>query len=68
MPSMRSNEVIQDLKAHGWEHAGTTGSHWHFRHPERPEKITVPHPKRGIPIGTLRSINRSAGLTPPWQR
>ncbi|MFO0403632.1 MAG: type II toxin-antitoxin system HicA family toxin, partial [Alphaproteobacteria bacterium] len=27
-----------------------------------PGRVTVPHPKRDLPLGTLRSIARQAGL------
>ena len=57
-----SREVIKALEGAGWEHKRTTGSHWHFRHPERPGLVTVPHPKRDLPRGTLASIERQSGL------
>jgi len=41
------------------------GSHCQFKHPSKPGKITVPHPRRDLPEGTLRSIFRQAGL--PWR-
>jgi hypothetical protein len=28
--------------------------HLHFRHPEKPGTVTVPHPRKDITIGTLR--------------
>ncbi|NMN71445.1 hypothetical protein AF71_00032700 [Rhizobium sp. 57MFTsu3.2] len=31
-------------------------------HFEKPARVTVLHPKRGIPIGTLKSIEKQAGL------
>lgn len=37
------------------------GSHHHFKHPTR-GSVTVPHPKKDIPIGTLVSIERQAGI------
>ncbi|MBD9492192.1 type II toxin-antitoxin system HicA family toxin [Ensifer sp. ENS11] len=40
----------------------TKGSHVQFKHPEKPGRVTVPHPKRDIPIGTLKSIEKQAGL------
>jgi predicted RNA binding protein YcfA (HicA-like mRNA interferase family) len=43
-------------------HIGTTGSHHHFKHAVKPGKVTVPHPKKDLPIGTVRSILRQAGL------
>lgn len=39
----------------------TKGSHRQYKHPERPGLVTVPHPKRDLPIGTLRSIYKQAG-------
>jgi predicted RNA binding protein YcfA (HicA-like mRNA interferase family) len=39
-----------------------TGDHHHFRHPDKPGVVTVPHPRRDIAIGTLRSIERQSGL------
>jgi len=61
---MRSAEVIRRLKSDGWVLHHVKGSHYQFKHPERKGKITVPHPKRDLPAGTLRSIFRQAGW--PW--
>lgn len=33
----------------------------HFRHPCKPGKVTVPHPNKDLPAGTLRNIYRQAG-------
>lgn len=60
--SKSSREIIAALKADGWFHVGTTGDHWHFKHPTKPGKVTVAHPVRDIPIGTLKSIERQSGL------
>jgi predicted RNA binding protein YcfA (HicA-like mRNA interferase family) len=43
-------------------HVDTRGSHHQFKHPTKPGRVTVPHPKRDLPIGTVRSIFRQAGL------
>lgn len=59
---MTSVDVIRALKADGWTHVRTKGSHHHFRHPSKPGIVTVPHPKKDLPIGTLRSIARQAQL------
>jgi predicted RNA binding protein YcfA (HicA-like mRNA interferase family) len=59
---MNSRLIIQILRKHGWKHLRTTGSHWHFRHPKKPGTVTVPHPEKDIPIGTLKSIERQAGI------
>ena len=38
------------------------GSHAQFRHPTKKGRVTVPDPKRDIPIGTLRSIEKQSGM------
>lgn len=35
-----SREVIRELRADGWVHVATTGSHYHFKHPIKPGKVT----------------------------
>jgi predicted RNA binding protein YcfA (HicA-like mRNA interferase family) len=59
---MSSAEVIRRLKAAGWVEVRVKGSHHHFKHPDRPPIVTVPHPKKDLPIGTLKSIERSSGV------
>lgn len=59
---MDSRTVIYLLKADGWEQVAHKGSHVQFKHPVKPGRVTVPHPKRDIPIGTLRSIERQAQM------
>jgi predicted RNA binding protein YcfA (HicA-like mRNA interferase family) len=59
---MRSEDVIRALTAAGWRKVAQKGSHVHFRHPTAPSRVTVPHPKRDLPVGTLRSIEKQSGL------
>lgn len=63
---MRSAGVIKLLEADGWGLARTKGSHHQFKHPNKPGTVTVPHPKAELPLPTLRSIYRQAGL--PWRK
>ena len=58
---MKSAEVIRRLKREGWVLHNVRGSHYQFKHPEKPGKVTVPHPKHDLPLPTLRSIYRQAG-------
>lgn len=58
----KSSDVIKRIQQDGWEHVRTTGSHWHFKHPEKKGLVTVPHPKSSLPIGTVKSIYKQAGL------
>lgn len=59
---MRSADVISALKADGWFEVVTRGSHVQFKHPDKTGRVTVPHPKRDIPVGTLKSIEKQSGL------
>ncbi|WP_298286787.1 type II toxin-antitoxin system HicA family toxin [Novosphingobium sp.] len=59
---MRSGEVIKLIEAAGWREVRQSGSHKHYRHPERPGTVTVPHPKSEMAIGTLKSIERQSGV------
>ncbi len=59
---VNSRDVIKKLKQDGWDHVRTTGDHWHFKHPQKPGICTVPHPKKDLPAGTLRSIEKQSGL------
>jgi predicted RNA binding protein YcfA (HicA-like mRNA interferase family) len=60
--ALSSREVIRILKKAGFEHIRTTGDHWHFKHPDRPGLVTVPHPRKDLAIKTLQSIERQSGL------
>jgi predicted RNA binding protein YcfA (HicA-like mRNA interferase family) len=62
---MRSRAVIRKLEAYGWYEVRQTGSHKQFRHDDRPGLVTVPHPKKELPIGTLKSISRVSGVPLP---
>ena len=59
---MGSREIIRKLEETGWYEAAQSGSHKQFKHPSRPGRVTVPHPKRDLPIGTIRSIEKQSGL------
>jgi len=59
---MDSRKIINILKPNGWYEIAKVGSHTQFRHPERKGRVTVPHPKKDIPIGTLKSIERQSGI------
>jgi len=59
---MNSRDVIKVLQKNGWYEVAQAGSHKQFKHATRPGRVTVPHPKRDIPAGTLKSIERQAGI------
>jgi predicted RNA binding protein YcfA (HicA-like mRNA interferase family) len=57
-----SAEVIGRIRSAGWAQVRSKGSHCHFKHASRPGIVTVPHPKKDLPIGTLKSIERQSGV------
>jgi predicted RNA binding protein YcfA (HicA-like mRNA interferase family) len=58
---MHSRLVIKKLEQEGWILSRVRGSHHQFKHPNKSGLVTVKHPDRDIPVGTLRSIQRQAG-------
>lgn len=50
------------IEADGWILDRTKGSHHHFKHQTKTGIVTVPHPKKDLPIGTVKSILKQAGL------
>jgi predicted RNA binding protein YcfA (HicA-like mRNA interferase family) len=59
---LHSKDVIRALERDGWYRVGQTGSHVHFKHETKPGKVTVPHPVKDLPIGTLKSIEKASGV------
>ena len=60
--SVTSREVIAALKADGWTLDRVTGSPHIFRHPTKPGTVAVPHPRKDIPLGTLKAIERQTRM------
>jgi predicted RNA binding protein YcfA (HicA-like mRNA interferase family) len=60
--AVKSSDLISTIKADGWYQVAKVGSHAQFKHPTKPGRVTVPHPKKDIPIGTLKSIEKQAQL------
>ncbi len=56
-----SRKLIKMLKSDGWELVATQGSHHQFKHATKSGRVTIPHPKRDLPLGTVKSIYRQAG-------
>jgi len=59
---VHTRDVIKKLKNDGWYEVNQVGSHAQFKHPTKKGRVTVPHPNRDIPIGTLKSIEKRAGI------
>ncbi len=59
---INSRDVISALRADGWFEVNHEGSHKQFKHSTKTGRVTVVHPSRDIPGGTLRSIEKQSGL------
>jgi predicted RNA binding protein YcfA (HicA-like mRNA interferase family) len=59
---MNSRVLIKKIKEDGWFLVNDVGSHQQFKHPTKKGKVTIPHPKKDLPIGTVRSILKQAGI------
>lgn len=59
---MKSRDVIKKLKADGWVQVAVVGSHHQFKHPTKPGRVTIPHPKADLGVGVLKSIESQAGI------
>ncbi|OYW87281.1 MAG: hypothetical protein B7Z22_04820 [Hyphomonas sp. 32-62-5] len=56
-----SRDIIRLLTADGFLLVSTRGSHHKYRHAESGRTVILPHPRKDIPAGTVRSIYRQAG-------
>ncbi|WP_424360092.1 type II toxin-antitoxin system HicA family toxin [Methylocystis parvus] len=56
-----SRDIIRRLEKEGWRLVRSKGSHHQFKHPAKPGRITVPHPKKDMPPKTVASIYEGAG-------
>ena len=59
---MDSRTLIRMLERDGWVLVATRGSHHQDKHPAKPGRVTVPHPRKDLPLGTLKSVLKQAGL------
>jgi predicted RNA binding protein YcfA (HicA-like mRNA interferase family) len=60
---MNSKDLIKILEQDGWKIVATKGSHYQYKHQIKKGRVTVPHPKKEIPIGTISSILKQANLS-----
>ncbi len=58
-----SRDIKRRLERDGFDLISVRGSHHKYRHPETRRVVILPHPKRDIPMGTVRSLYKQAG----WQ-
>jgi len=56
-----SREIVRRLLADGFLLVSMRGSHHKYRHADSGKTVILPHPRKDIPVGTVRSIYRQAG-------
>lgn len=59
---MKSSDLIKLIEDAGWCLVRAKGSHHHFKHHQIAGLVTVPHPKKDLPKGTVNNILKQAGL------
>jgi predicted RNA binding protein YcfA (HicA-like mRNA interferase family) len=59
---VKSLDLVKMIEADGWYLVRVKGSHHHFKHPTKGGLVTIPHPKKELPSGTVKSILKQAGL------
>ncbi|MGI8402720.1 MAG: type II toxin-antitoxin system HicA family toxin [Gemmatimonadaceae bacterium] len=59
---MNSREIIRLLEDDGWRLNRLKGSHHQYVHDTKPGTVTIPHPRKDFPKGTIRSIEKQSGV------
>lgn len=60
--SWTSAEILKALEANGFARVSQKGSHIKLRNAVG-KTVVLPHPRKDMPLGTLKSIERQAGIT-----
>jgi predicted RNA binding protein YcfA (HicA-like mRNA interferase family) len=60
--TMKSAEIVRQLKAAGWFLDRVRGSHHVFNQPHRPGLVVVPHLTMDLGTGSVIAIRKQAGL------
>lgn len=55
-------EIEKIIKKDGWCLVAIAGSHYQYKHPDKPGKVTIPNHKGDIPQRVVNSILKQAGL------
>ena len=64
---MTSTAILRTLIAEGWCEVARRGSFVQLKHPHRKDRVTVP-PRKDLPAGTVKSIERQTGIRLPGKR
>ena len=59
---MTFREADKMVRNDGWILEGIEGSHYHYKHSEKPGKVTIPYHSGDLPKRVVNSIKNQAGL------
>lgn len=60
---MKIRDIIKKIEFDGWYQVTMTGSHRQYKHPNKPERVTIAgHPSHDLAPGTLNSVLKQAQL------
>ena len=59
---MRFREIEKMVLDDGWTLVNVSGSHYQYKHPTKPGKVTIPFHKGDVHPKTASSILKQAGL------
>ena len=62
MKSYSSRDIIKILKKNDWVLYSVRGDHHQFKSNIDGTKVTVPHPNKDLPLGTIKAIFRQAKI------
>ncbi|MCX7568722.1 type II toxin-antitoxin system HicA family toxin [Tumebacillus sp. DT12] len=57
-----SRKMLRLLERDGWRIAHQVGSHIQLKHPTKKNRVTVPHPQKDTPLGTVKNILKQAEI------
>lgn len=60
--TMKSKDLIRELRKAGWVEDRIVGSHHIVKHPTILGHISVPHPKRDLDAGLVHKLKKQARL------
>jgi predicted RNA binding protein YcfA (HicA-like mRNA interferase family) len=55
-----SRDLCKEVACLGWELARIQGSHHIYKHPRLPGRLVIPHPKKDLPRGLVRDLQKKA--------
>lgn len=60
---MRFREIEKQILNDGWYLVDVSGSHYQYKHPSKPGRVTIPNHRGDIPPLVVNSILKQAGLS-----